>query len=164
MEKGNKAAPKKTTKQKAKPTTLKPGVAQGKLKLIKATTKTGELIYKCDCDIPLFILKTTLSAFVCFVYYVCLRNDVAFGIIFTSRHLFLFSALPKHPMAFAAKNVYYDERWKQKQERGFVRWLNFVLTPDEEECGEAMKPKKSKKICSFNSCTIFTSVSIDSTL
>jgi abnormal spindle-like microcephaly-associated protein len=38
-------------------------------------------------------------------------------------------------MPFAAKNMYYDERWMEKQERGFVRWLNFVLTPPEEENG-----------------------------
>ncbi|VDI49418.1 abnormal spindle-like microcephaly-associated protein [Mytilus galloprovincialis] len=42
------------------------------------------------------------------------------------------TALPKHPMPFAAKNMYYDERWMQKQERGFVHWLNFVLTPPDE--------------------------------
>ncbi|XP_060083344.1 abnormal spindle-like microcephaly-associated protein homolog [Ylistrum balloti] len=42
------------------------------------------------------------------------------------------TALPKHPMPFASKNMYYDERWIDKQERGFVHWLNFVLTPAEE--------------------------------
>jgi abnormal spindle-like microcephaly-associated protein len=25
--------------------------------------------------------------------------------------------------------MYYDERWIEKQERGFSHWLNFVLTP-----------------------------------
>ena len=39
------------------------------------------------------------------------------------------TALPKHPLAFAAKNIYYDERWMEKQDRGFTKWLNFVLTP-----------------------------------
>ncbi|OWF49690.1 abnormal spindle-like microcephaly-associated protein homolog [Mizuhopecten yessoensis] len=42
------------------------------------------------------------------------------------------TALPKHPMPFASKNMYYDERWIDKQERGFVHWLNFVLTPADE--------------------------------
>ncbi|XP_033731928.1 LOW QUALITY PROTEIN: abnormal spindle-like microcephaly-associated protein homolog [Pecten maximus] len=42
------------------------------------------------------------------------------------------TALPKHPMPFASKNMYYDERWIDKQERGFVNWLNFVLTPADE--------------------------------
>ncbi|XP_020629211.1 abnormal spindle-like microcephaly-associated protein homolog isoform X2 [Orbicella faveolata] len=37
--------------------------------------------------------------------------------------------LPRHPMPFAAKNMYYDERWIEKQEEGFTKWLNFVLTP-----------------------------------
>ena len=44
----------------------------------------------------------------------------------------LYTALPKHPLPFAAKNVYYDERWIEKQEKGFLLWLNFVLTPPEE--------------------------------
>ena len=52
-----------------------------------------------------------------------------------------FTALPKHPMPFAAKNVYYDERWMEKQERGFIKWLNFVLTPPDEYV-EAKKPQK----------------------
>ena len=43
-----------------------------------------------------------------------------------------FPVLPKHPLPFAAKNVYYDERWMEKQEKGFVLWLNFILTPPEE--------------------------------
>lgn len=47
-------------------------------------------------------------------------------------------------MAFAAKNMYYDERWMEKQERGFVQWLNFVLTPPADEHCDAIKPQKSK--------------------
>uniref|UniRef100_A0ACB8F329 Uncharacterized protein n=2 Tax=Sphaerodactylus townsendi TaxID=933632 RepID=A0ACB8F329_9SAUR len=39
--------------------------------------------------------------------------------------------LPRHPMPFVAKNMFYDERWKEKQQRGFTWWLNFVLTPDD---------------------------------
>ncbi|CAK6442302.1 unnamed protein product [Pipistrellus nathusii] len=38
--------------------------------------------------------------------------------------------IPRHPMPFAAKNVFYDERWKEKQQRGLTWWLNFLLTPD----------------------------------
>lgn len=34
-------------------------------------------------------------------------------------------------MPFAAKNMFYDERWIEKQERGFTWWINYVLTPDE---------------------------------
>ena len=51
-------------------------------------------------------------------------------------------------MPFAAKNMYYDERWMEKQERGFVKWLNFVLTPPDEHV-EAMKPQKGT--CIFSS-------------
>ncbi|KAG8516120.1 Abnormal spindle-like microcephaly-associated protein, partial [Galemys pyrenaicus] len=39
--------------------------------------------------------------------------------------------IPRHPMPFAAKNMFYDERWKEKQEKGFTWWLNFILTPDD---------------------------------
>ncbi|XP_070602481.1 abnormal spindle-like microcephaly-associated protein homolog isoform X2 [Erythrolamprus reginae] len=39
--------------------------------------------------------------------------------------------IPRHPMPFAAKNMFYDEQWKEKQQRGFTWWLNFVLTPDD---------------------------------
>ncbi|XP_037681033.1 abnormal spindle-like microcephaly-associated protein [Choloepus didactylus] len=39
--------------------------------------------------------------------------------------------IPRHPMPFAAKNIFYDERWKEKQEKGFTWWLNFILTPDD---------------------------------
>ncbi|XP_077188841.1 abnormal spindle-like microcephaly-associated protein [Paroedura picta] len=41
------------------------------------------------------------------------------------------TGLPRHPMPFVAKNMFYDERWKEKQQRGFTWWLNFVLTPDD---------------------------------
>lgn len=29
------------------------------------------------------------------------------------------TSLPRHPMPFAAKNMFYDERWIDKQERGW---------------------------------------------
>ncbi|NWQ73550.1 ASPM protein, partial [Columbina picui] len=41
------------------------------------------------------------------------------------------TVIPRHPMPFAAKNMFYDERWKEKQQHGFTWWLNFVLTPDD---------------------------------
>ena len=33
------------------------------------------------------------------------------------------SNLPRHPMPFAAKNMYYDERWIEKQEEGNMYYL-----------------------------------------
>ena len=39
--------------------------------------------------------------------------------------------IPRHPMPFAARNMFYDERWKEKQQQGFTWWLNFILTPDD---------------------------------
>ncbi|NXE55873.1 ASPM protein, partial [Casuarius casuarius] len=41
------------------------------------------------------------------------------------------TVIPRHPMPFAAKNMFYDERWKEKQQQGFTWWLNFILTPDD---------------------------------
>ncbi|XP_051929609.1 abnormal spindle-like microcephaly-associated protein homolog [Hippocampus zosterae] len=41
------------------------------------------------------------------------------------------TAIPRHPLPFAAKNMFYDERWIEKQERAFTWWLNYVLTPDD---------------------------------
>ena len=39
------------------------------------------------------------------------------------------SGIVHHPNPFAARNQFYDERWIDKQERGFTKWLNFILTP-----------------------------------
>ena len=36
----------------------------------------------------------------------------------------------KHPNPTGSRNLYYDEKWVQKQEAGFLKWLNFILTPD----------------------------------
>ncbi|KAI3368492.1 hypothetical protein L3Q82_025502, partial [Scortum barcoo] len=41
------------------------------------------------------------------------------------------TGIPRHPMPFAAKNMFYDERWIEKQETGFTWWINYVLTPDD---------------------------------
>ncbi|KAL1251232.1 hypothetical protein QQF64_019028 [Cirrhinus molitorella] len=41
------------------------------------------------------------------------------------------TAIPRHPLPFAAKNMFYDERWIEKQERGFTWWMNYFLTPDD---------------------------------
>ncbi|CAL8307358.1 unnamed protein product [Lota lota] len=41
------------------------------------------------------------------------------------------TAIPRHPMQFAAKNMFYDERWIEKQESGFTCWINYILTPDD---------------------------------
>ncbi|ROT66000.1 hypothetical protein C7M84_016007 [Penaeus vannamei] len=46
-----------------------------------------------------------------------------------------------HPNPYAAKNMYYDDRWVEKQIAGFTNWLNFILTPPEEE-DVASKVKK----------------------
>lgn len=34
-------------------------------------------------------------------------------------------------MPFAAKNMFYDERWIEKQQQGFTCWINYLLTPDD---------------------------------
>ncbi len=54
------------------------------------------------------------------------------------------ASVVRNPNPFASKNIYYDERWVEKQESGFMKWLNFVLTPDclDEEEGSSMAPGK----------------------
>jgi len=53
-------------------------------------------------------------------------------------------------MPFAAKNMFYDERWKEKQQRGFTWWLNFVLTPDDFSVKTNTSQGKSTRIFTFS--------------
>ena len=46
-----------------------------------------------------------------------------------------------HPNPFASRNQYYDEKWVEKQERGFSKWLNFFLTPQLLDDGESAMPR-----------------------
>jgi hypothetical protein len=39
----------------------------------------------------------------------------------------------RNPNHFASKNIYYDERWVEKQTAGLTKWLNYVLTPEDGE-------------------------------
>ncbi|XP_058890747.1 abnormal spindle-like microcephaly-associated protein isoform X2 [Acipenser ruthenus] len=41
------------------------------------------------------------------------------------------TVIPRHPLPFAAKNMFYDERWMEKEEQGFTWWINYILTPDD---------------------------------
>lgn len=41
------------------------------------------------------------------------------------------------------RNMFYDDRWIDKQIAGFTKWLNFILTPPEEE-DVASKVKKGQ--------------------
>ncbi|XP_041134515.1 LOW QUALITY PROTEIN: abnormal spindle-like microcephaly-associated protein homolog [Polyodon spathula] len=41
------------------------------------------------------------------------------------------TVIPRHPLPFAAKNMFYDERWMEKEEQGFIWWINYILTPDD---------------------------------
>lgn len=36
-------------------------------------------------------------------------------------------------------NIYYDERWIEKQEVAFTAWLNFILTPNDDFSSEDVK-------------------------
>lgn len=40
---------------------------------------------------------------------------------------------------FASMNIYYDERWIEKQEVAFTAWLNFILTPNDDFSSEDVK-------------------------
>ena len=46
-----------------------------------------------------------------------------------------------HPNPFASRNIYYDEKWVEKQERGFSKWLNFFLTPQLLDDNNGSLPK-----------------------
>ena len=46
-----------------------------------------------------------------------------------------------HPNPFASRNMYYDEKWVEKQERGFSKWLNFFLTPQLLDDNNGSLPK-----------------------
>lgn len=39
--------------------------------------------------------------------------------------------MPRYTMPYSSSNMFYDESWRQKQERAFTAWLNYTLTPDE---------------------------------
>lgn len=62
----------------------------------------------------------------------------------------------KHPNPTGSRNLYYDEKWVQKQEAGFQKWLNFILTPDHlDEEDDTFAPGKIDvaklwKACSAN--------------
>jgi len=47
--------------------------------------------------------------------------------------------------------MYYDERWMEKQERSFIKWLNFVLTPPEMY----FDARKQKGLFSFTRSSSF---------
>lgn len=69
--------------------------------------------------------------------------------------LLFFLVIPRHPMPFAAKNMFYDERWKEKQQRGFTWWLNFVLTPDDFNVKTNTSQGKSALILSSRFLTLY---------
>uniref|UniRef100_H2S1U5 Assembly factor for spindle microtubules n=1 Tax=Takifugu rubripes TaxID=31033 RepID=H2S1U5_TAKRU len=54
------------------------------------------------------------------------------------------NAIPRHPMPFAAKNMFYDERWIEKQQQGFTCWMNYVLTPDDFKVNTEVAKGKDK--------------------
>uniref|UniRef100_A0AAY5K8C3 Calponin-homology (CH) domain-containing protein n=1 Tax=Esox lucius TaxID=8010 RepID=A0AAY5K8C3_ESOLU len=66
-----------------------------------------------------------------FILYLYFLSKSWFPSVVTSATYLLRSAIPRHPMSFAAKNMFYDERWIEKQETGFTWWINYVLTPDD---------------------------------
>lgn len=47
-------------------------------------------------------------------------------------------------MPFAAKNMFYDERWIEKQENAFTCWINYVLTPDDFKVNTEVAPGKGR--------------------
>nr|XP_040580435.1 abnormal spindle-like microcephaly-associated protein homolog isoform X2 [Lepeophtheirus salmonis] len=52
------------------------------------------------------------------------------------------ASLIRHPNLYSANNIYYDERWIEKQEMGFTKWLNFIITPWNEIFNSTAPEKK----------------------
>ncbi|XP_035683106.1 abnormal spindle-like microcephaly-associated protein homolog isoform X9 [Branchiostoma floridae] len=72
-----------------------------------------------------------------------------------------------HYMPYVSKNMYYDERWMQKQERAFIQWLNFILIPNTmvsqpRRNGTAVQMCEYAVLCNLNqlrraACLLFQS-------
>ncbi|XP_040583790.1 uncharacterized protein [Lepeophtheirus salmonis] len=63
------------------------------------------------------------------------------------------TSLVRHPNLFSAKNLYYDERWMEKQKKGFTKWLNFILTPSDEVMDMSSHNKKTDAAKLWSACT-----------
>ena len=63
------------------------------------------------------------------------------------------SSLIHRPNPFASRNMYYDDKWVEKQERGFTRWLNFMLTPQSLEEETSMVPGAVDVAKLWSQCT-----------
>ncbi|ETE70610.1 Abnormal spindle-like microcephaly-associated protein-like protein, partial [Ophiophagus hannah] len=48
--------------------------------------------------------------------------------------------------------MFYDEQWKEKQQRGFTWWLNFVLTPDDFTLKTDVSQGERQKILNWLLC------------
>ena len=62
-------------------------------------------------------------------------------------------SLIHRPNPFASRNMYYDDKWVEKQERGFTRWLNFMLTPQSLEEETSMVPGAVDVAKLWSQCT-----------
>ena len=60
-----------------------------------------------------------------------------------TKHLTTERNLPRHPLPYAAKNMYYDEKWTEKQERG-------------KEVGTYMKVQTPQRLSKHQSTSIPT--------
>ena len=49
-------------------------------------------------------------------------------------------SLMHQPNPYATRNTYYDEKWVEKEEKGFSKWLNFILTPQLLEESTSLLP------------------------
>ncbi|XP_041126100.1 abnormal spindle-like microcephaly-associated protein [Polyodon spathula] len=96
--------------------TSKPvGIPQSQL-IFSKPAKTGSLSLKSDATASLKMAKAAVVG------------------VAQSQLTFikpLQSVIPRHPLPFAAKNMFYDERWMEKEEQGFTWWINYILTPDD---------------------------------
>lgn len=63
---------------------------------------------------------------------------------------------PKQPLSVASKNHCYDDNWQDKQERAFVRWLNFTISPTEQD-GDSMVAQTARRESRRQAKTLYES-------
>ncbi|CAB4059496.1 ASPM [Lepeophtheirus salmonis] len=63
------------------------------------------------------------------------------------------ASLIRHPNLYSANNIYYDERWIEKQEKGFTKWLNFIITPWNEIFNSTSFEKKIDAAKLWSACS-----------
>ena len=73
----------------------------------------------------IYVIKKLFSTHIFFIIFFILEPNLQKGLAMKKLKLVKETnkTMPRHPMPFAAKNMFYDERWIDKQERGYNTFL-----------------------------------------